>query len=221
MREGQVVQVFDNTGWEYEVVLVKAANGEVAGQIREKYYGDTEPKLHLTLFLSLTQRDKFEWALQKCTEVGVTSFVPVITNRSLVRRKDKAAAKYPRWRRIIQEAAEQSRRARLPYLHEPLILGEAFDFVQENAMHSAILWAGGPDCPLQQWVVQRSSHAEQTDQIDLGLFIGPEGGYTGAEIEMAQEAGVQPVSLGKRILRMETAAIVGTAVVLNAFDELS
>ena len=81
MREGQVVQVLDNTGWVYEVVLVKVTNGEVMGQIREKYYGDTEPKLNLALFLSLTQRDKFEWALQKCTEVGVTSFIPVITSR--------------------------------------------------------------------------------------------------------------------------------------------
>ncbi len=115
LRPGDRVLALDGQGWQYEVALEEVSNSRVTGLVATQTAATGEPRVRLTLFQSLLQRDKFEWVLQKGTEIGVAAFVPVITRRSLVRDADDVGEnKLERWRRIIKEAAEQSGRVALP-----------------------------------------------------------------------------------------------------------
>jgi 16S rRNA (uracil1498-N3)-methyltransferase len=215
-REGQVVLVLDNQGMEYEVKLVSIQAHSAQGQILTRQTTQGEPTVNLALFLCLSQREKFEWMLQKCTEIGVSAFTPVISSRSLVQQPEEAAKKYPRWQNIIREAAEQSGRGRLPLLNPPLTLDQA---VQEcrTGNHSAfLLWEGERTLGLRQALA-----GIFPSQTRLALLVGPEGGFSEAEAILAADAGLLAVSLGARILRMETAALVASALVLYDAGEMN
>jgi 16S rRNA (uracil1498-N3)-methyltransferase len=221
LRPGAEVVVLDGLGWEYWVNLETVSNEKVWGRLQNRQPASGEPALQVTLYLSLTQREKFEWALQKCTEVGVSIFVPVISNRTLSRDKDKALQKIDRWTRILREAAEQSRRGLVPHITEPLNLKDAFQQIERSKLPAALLWEDEKERSLYNWLVTQAREASPTRETALALFIGPEGGYTDQESEQAKQAGVQSVSLGRRILRMETAAVVATALAMNAFGDLN
>jgi 16S rRNA (uracil1498-N3)-methyltransferase len=178
-----------------QVVAVHPAGGEAAARI--------------TLYLALTGREKFEWMLQKCTEVGAAAFVPVISSRALVQDGRDAAKKLERWERIVREAAEQSRRGILPPVHPPLAFEAALQRAQPDALR-LIAWEGEHSLTLRAALAPSKAAPAPT----IAVFIGPEGGFSEAEIEAARAAGVQPVTLGERILRMETAAVVAAALVL-------
>ncbi len=125
LRPGARVLALDGKGLQYEVQLEEVTNSRVTGLVATKTPATGEPRVRLTLFQSLLQRDKFEWVLQKGTEIGVAAFVPVITRRSLVREGDVGENKLVRWRRIIKEAAEQSGRGVLPSLIGPVTFDAA------------------------------------------------------------------------------------------------
>ncbi|NJN53352.1 MAG: 16S rRNA (uracil(1498)-N(3))-methyltransferase [Anaerolineae bacterium] len=114
MRVGEQVMVLDNTGWQYEVRLTAVSREQVNADIIEKRLAEGEPAMHITLYMALLKREKFEWVLQKGTEVGVSRFVPVITQRTLAQDTEIKAGKQERWQKILIEAAEQSRRGRIP-----------------------------------------------------------------------------------------------------------
>lgn len=216
LQTGTQVIALDNSGNEYVVTLTEVTRPRVVGQIDETRPIVNEPRTQLTLYQSLLPRDKFEWVLQKGTEVGVSAFVPVITQRSLVRNAKSAANKRERWERIITEAAEQSGRGRLPRLHEPLLFAEA------------LARAASSDCTLIPWEkatagTLRAALRKLPDDLRqpiIALFIGPEGGYSEEEIDQATTAGAIPVTLGRRILRTETAAVVAAAVVLYELGDM-
>ena len=217
LRLGDAVIVLDNLGYEYDVDLT--ACGTVAqGQVMARRRAGNEPGCLVSMYLSLTQREKFEWMLQKCTEVGAVEFIPMVTGRSLVGRSQGieeawTLKKNERWARIIQEAAEQSGRGRLPVLHRPLSFKDAVDSAREKADQAYIPYEGEKS----RGLVQAIDLAQGAPQR-LALLIGPEGGFSGEEIELAESAGIFPVSLGRRILRMETAAIVALALAINALE---
>jgi len=121
MKTGDPLIVLDNAGFEYEAALTELRKDTAVAQIIEKRPAPAEPSVRLTLYQSLLARDKFELLLQKCTEIGVARFVPVITERSIVRNTDTVTPKkLARWRRILTEAAEQSHRGRIPELDQPV-----------------------------------------------------------------------------------------------------
>ncbi len=126
LRPGDRVLVLDGEGWQYEVTLEEVALSRVIGLVTTKGHSTGEPSVRLTLFQSLLKREKFEWVLQKGTEIGVDTFVPMITRRSLVRdTEDVKPEKLGRWQRIIKEAAEQSGRGLLPRLLAPMPFAQA------------------------------------------------------------------------------------------------
>ena len=213
LRPGARVLALDGEGLQYEVQIDEVSNSRVTGLVAAKTPATGEPCVRLTLFQSLLQRDKFEWVLQKGTEIGVAAFVPVITRRSLVREGDVGENKLERWRRIIKEAAEQSGRGVLPSLLGPIPIDTAAPetMINERAL---IAWEGEP----QRTV--RDVLGGLRDVTNVALFIGPEGGYEAAEIEEAKSHGAIPVTLGRRILRTETAAVVGAALVLYELGEM-
>ena len=209
LKVGQQVTLLDNRGTEFEVELVTIGIKVVLGKIVDRRPALGEAEVRVNLYLSLTQREKFEWALQKCTEVGAAGFVPVITSRSLLQSTTEPHCKYERWQKILQEAAEQSERGLIPLLAEPLRFGLALAHARQKNDLVLIPWEKEETTTVCQALANAGGPRR------IAVFIGPEGGYSSDEISLACQAGAVPVTLGKRILRMETAAIVAGALILQ------
>ena len=216
MRTGEVVEVLDGRGFVYRVqIKIDITQKDVVGKILEKMPVTTEPKISITLCFGMTSRDKVEWILQKGTEIGVTKFSPFISTRSLVQSTDLSEKRILRWERIIREAAEQSHRGKLPSLLSPKDYEDCLEEISDQH-----------DLSLIAWEAAETASGSLRDSITnfegskIALFIGPEGGFSENEIETAKKAGCWVVSLGKRILRMETAALVFPAVVLYELGAL-
>jgi 16S rRNA (uracil1498-N3)-methyltransferase len=214
LKPGDAIVVLDDSGTEYDVTLTNVDRKETTGQVTSGHRARGEPTAEVTLFQSLLVREKFEWVLQKGAEMGVTQFVPVLTERSLVRTKTIEQNKLDRWRRILTEAAEQSHRGRIPQLEPILTFDQAIlrlkDFDRcliaapsEGAMTLRDALQGIPRSP-----------------ASVAVMIGPEGGFTDEEVARARDQGVVPISLGPRILRTETAAVVACALVLYELGEM-
>lgn len=210
LRAGSAILVLDNSGTEYEVILRQVDKQQVVGEAIAKRPSPNEPTVHLTLYQALMKRDKFEWVLQKGTEIGVSQFVPIVTQRSLVQDIEIKEGKLFRWQKIITEAAEQSRRGCIPELHPAQTLAQAL--AEHPPKPGLIAWEEEEALTLRKALAggERPSH--------ISLFIGPEGGFATEEVEAAQAAGLQAITLGKRILRAETAALVASALVLHELD---
>jgi 16S rRNA (uracil1498-N3)-methyltransferase len=215
LRPGDDVIVLDNLGSQHRVELVGVSAQEVVGKIRETSPAEGEPATRVTLYASLAQREKFEWILQKGTEVGMAACVPVVSDRTLVRRWDAGdeQGKRERWERILREAAEQSHRGRVPVLGPVTRLEAALQGIRPSHDLSLIPWEGEHSRGLRLALQGRPP-------CQIGVFIGPEGGFSTDEVAMAEQHGAIPVSLGRRILRMETAAVLAVALVLHEMGEM-
>ena len=209
LQVGDEIVVLDNSGWEYVVRITAVSKKSLIADIVQKQIAQGEPTVDITLYMGLMKRDKFEWVLQKCTEIGVTRFVPVVTQRSLVQDVQMKANKFERWQKIITEAAEQSRRGKLPELCQPVRLADAFAQVDADA--ALIPWEEAVDMDLRTVLAGKRPSS-------VALFIGPEGGFAVEEIELAQQHNIQPITLGKRILRAETAAMVASSIALHELE---
>lgn len=167
------------------------------------------PSARIVLYAALIKFDRFEWIVEKATELGAAEIVPVDTARS-ERGLDRGAAKrVERWRRIALEASQQSRRMHLPQIAEPLDLAEA---LTRRATHSYALDESPGIAPLLQ-----ALPAERSAQNSVAILTGPEGGWTDEERATFTAAGWTPVSMGPLILRAETAAIAALAVISHAW----
>jgi 16S rRNA (uracil1498-N3)-methyltransferase len=214
LHTGQRLCVLDNLGNEFGVDLVEASQKTATGKIVEQKLAQAEPLFHLALYLCLAQREKFEWMLQKCTETGAATFVPIISSRSLVQDVAETNKKTARWEKIIQEAAEQSGRGRIPGLKPAVSLAQAARQGQVLGKR-IILWEQERSMTLRQAL----SGVTVDNSPEISLLVGPEGGFSDEEVHLTQQAGWQPVSLGRRILRMETAAIIATALVIYELEK--
>jgi len=216
MRSGDEVVVLDDQGAAYRVELVVDQEQKtVSGKIVGKEPVMSEPKIKLTLCFGMTSRDKVELILQKGTEIGVSEFFPFISSRTLVQSTDLSEKKRIRWERIIREAAEQSHRGRLPVLTAPKKYGESLSAICVRHDLSLIAWEGAER--------NKSSLKEIIEPFQgstIALIVGPEGGFSEKEIDRAKKAGCHVITLGERILRMETAAVVFPALVLYELGEL-
>ena len=187
------------------------------GTVVDKSRGEGEPVVWLTLYQAMLKAEKFEMVLQKGTELGVSVFVPYYCDRSVRKpgTEKSGEARLKRWRKIITEAAEQSGRSRLPVLSEPVSFSDACNRVEGFAL---IPWEEEVQTGLKQALAQRADSQQQLDTVSV--FIGPEGGFTPDEVSLAREQGILPVTLGKRILRAETAGIAAVTAIMYEFGEL-
>lgn len=204
------VMVLDNLGHQYEVRLEKLDARQCAGKILQTLRIETEPKTRLHLMVALTQREKFEWILQKSCEIGVHKITPIMSERSIQILASDLQNKKERWERILKEAAEQSRRGMIPTLNVPLPIQNAF---HDPAPIRLIAWENELDNRLNDIF-------ENQNSTEISLLIGPEGGFSEQEVESANSMGWIPFSLGKRILRMETAAIVACSLILHQCGDM-
>jgi len=163
-----------------------------------------QPALDLTLLLSIVKFDAFEWAIEKATELGVSTIVPLAAARSEKALVAAAGKRAERWKKILAEASQQSRRIRVPVLRE--LEQPAHAFSRHATAHVKIMLSERPDAlPLRQ-ILQAEPPRRQA-----ALAIGPEGGWTDAEFAAAQASGFREASLGKLILRTETAVAASLA----------
>ena len=212
---GDRIALLDDTGVEYFVTLSRVGPREAAGAVTGRSGGPDSPPAPITLYQALLKADRFEQVLQKCTELGVARFVPVVTERCVPRVGERwAANRYRRWRKIVTEAAEQSGRRRIPALEAAVGLTEACDAAEGVRL---IPWEGERATGIRAAL---SAVGAEAMRGGVSLFVGPEGGLTAGEIEDAASKGVVPVSLGPRVLRSETAAMAAVAAVQYELGEL-
>jgi 16S rRNA (uracil1498-N3)-methyltransferase len=212
---GAQITVLNGKGEEYLVKVTAVTPDAVIGEILEQAERRTEPKIKIRLIQSLPKGDKFEFIIQKNTELGVSAFQPVISERSAIRLDaGQVLKKEERWRKIIREAAEQSGRQIIPELQP--VQGWT-KFMSENRPSGLLLipWEGEQQRSLRQVLQDQKLIPEA-----ISIFIGPEGGFSQSEVELAVKSGAVPVTLGPRILRTETAGLVVTSVVLYHFGDL-
>jgi 16S rRNA (uracil1498-N3)-methyltransferase len=168
---------------------------------------EAHPERPIALALAVFRFERFEWAIEKCTELGVSRIVPVITRRTDAHLAKAAEKRTERWRRIAREASEQSRRLAVPDIVDPVKLRE---YLAKGKTAKQIVLA------------ENESEVQLRDlcegEADIALAIGPEGGWTTDELQMFSESGWESASLGRTILRAETAAIAALAIVQSTGD---
>ncbi len=208
---GDHVFVFDGEGSEWECDIVAVSKREADLNIIRKLSDEVESPLRLTLAQALIKGDKFDWVVQKATELGVTRIVPLITDHSDVKRaEEKAEQKLERWRRISLEALKQCGRRRLVEITEPVRFAQ---FCERSTAANLIFSERGGKS-----LHEVAASLNQPSQI--GVCIASEGGWSEAELQTAEVRNFIPVHLGQRILRTETAAIAAVVLVQHLFGDL-
>ncbi|PMB26921.1 16S rRNA (uracil(1498)-N(3))-methyltransferase [Fischerella thermalis CCMEE 5205] len=174
---------------------------------------ETELPMAVTLIVALPKGSGFDEIVRYCTELGVTCFAPVVSDRTLL---NPSPQKLERWRRIAKEAAEQSERTTVPTILEPLSFSNSLSLVA----HEKYICEARGDYPHLLSCLQKKEDGESNlnDEKTIVIATGPEGGWTETEIEDAIHAGFRPVSLGRRILRAVTAPIVALSLVAAAYE---
>ncbi|GIV95361.1 MAG: ribosomal RNA small subunit methyltransferase E [Herpetosiphonaceae bacterium] len=208
LQPGAEITLLDGRGQRYHVELTALDRNQIRGRILERGPAGGEPHTRLTIYAALIKAERFEWLLQKGTELGVTRFVPLVSERSLPGTIGEA--KQARWQRILREAAEQSLRGRVPELCAPMPFAAACNAVGEQGF---LLWEAEGGTPLRVALRQITASS-------LAILSGPEGGFTNAEAELARQHGVRAITLGPRILRAETAPLVAAVAILYERDDL-
>lgn len=209
LQPGAQLVLLDGQGRAFQVELATLTRKAASGRVLAEVPCSAEPTAQVTLYQCTLKADKFEWILQKGTELGVTRFVPVISQRSIVRPAAAVLKKYERWQAILREAAEQCGRGRLPELAPPL---DWRDAIQQAQGVRLLPWEEQNTTAIT--IKAAVTQAEiDTNPKSVALLIGPEGGIAHEEATAAQAQGWQLISLGPRILRAETAAL--TSIVLT------
>ena len=211
MKKTDEIQICNqDTGDNYNAEIVNYSKNEVKCKIKDKINATTESNVHITLFQGIPKFEKMELIIQKNTEVGIKSIVPVIMERTVVKLDEKIASKkLERWQKIAEIAAKQSMRDIIPQIGNITKLKDIdtteFDAVlvaYENEEHNML------KTELQKLEKKIKSNNSSEQQYNIAIVIGPEGGISEKELVMLAEKNAKFVSLGKRILRTETAGVV-------------
>jgi 16S rRNA (uracil1498-N3)-methyltransferase len=176
---------------------------------------EADPALPVTLVMSIYKFDRMEWAIEKATELGVAAIAPVIARRTEKHLGQAAEKRAERWRRIVHEAAQQSRRSDVPIMRDPVPLPQ---LARSGAQGTRIVLAEQERTTTLRAIVEESAAAAQNEMPELEMAIGPEGGWAPEEEALFDANGWRAASLGPRILRAETAAIAALAVVASLLE---
>lgn len=204
LKKGERILVFDGTGNEYEVELERISPRAEGKIVAKKSHG--LPSFHLTLAQSIPKGDKMDWIVEKGTEIGIDTFRPFISERTVVKIDEKnAPKKKERWQKIAVSAAEQCRGFFVPEIANIITFQQALERTAQDGLR-LILWEEEKNTALKNIL-------RGTELPNITIFVGPEGGFSSAEIEQAKNADVIPVTLGPRILRSETTGLVVSAII--------
>ena len=220
--QGDEIEVCDSNGHEYICRIESVDKTRIDLSIVDEVDINRESRIRVSLYQGVPKSTKMDIILQKLTEAGVDEIVLVNTKRSVVNIKgDKADKKFDRWERIIYEAAKQSKRGLIPKLRGILSFKEALEDMGKNDINICpyeVEKSLGIKEALQTGQVKKI--LENKDEVRVGIFIGPEGGFAEEENEMVKAAGIASVTMGPRIFRTETASIVATAITLYELSDI-
>ena len=209
MKQGEEVWISDGGKKEYRCAIEAFSQEEVLLHIIYAQEPDYELSSRIYLFQGLPKADKMELIIQKAVELGAYEVIPVETKRCVVKLDGKKAAKkVDRWQQIAESAAKQSKRMLIPNVHQIMTFKEALSYAQSM------------DIRLIPYELAKGM--QETKEIltaiepgqSIGIFIGPEGGFEEKEVEAAIEEGAKPITLGRRILRTETAGLAILSVLM-------
>jgi 16S rRNA (uracil1498-N3)-methyltransferase len=198
--EGERLILLDNSGFEYLCEMEGVAKKEILCKMIERRKNLNEPHVKIRLYQSLIKKDGMENVVEKGVEVGISEFVPILAEHS-----EKKGLNMERMEKIIKEAAEQSERGILPKIFEPIAFEEAISGLKKNSV--VFLEKEGESL---NYLLE-----EMHGQKEINLFVGPEGGWSDKEMEIAKKMGVKIVSLGLLTLKSETVGIVAAGVLLS------
>jgi 16S rRNA (uracil1498-N3)-methyltransferase len=209
-RPGDVVDLFDGEGNEFRGRIVDIKGTAVVVRLDTAVANASEPALRITLVQGISRGERMDWVVQKATELGVASIVPVITARSVVKLdRDQAEKKHEHWRSIAIGACEQCGRSRLPEIATSISLTQ----------HLRLAGSGSMRVVLDPEATKSLTSLETVTTIEL--LIGPEGGLDDEELAAAKKAGFVSATLGPRILRTETAAVAALAILQSKWGDLA
>jgi len=207
LRAEAELLVFNSSDGEFRARVCSASKKSVSVELIEQVRAPKEASPSIHLLLGLSRSDRMDLAIQKSTELGVTAITPVYTEHGEVRLKaERTEKKLQHWRKIAVSACEQSGRLDIPTINAPCAL---YDVTTEGAANRWMLDPSGEDV-----------FPESIENKHIDLLIGPEGGFSIAEIDWARGCGFRVVALGKRILRTETAPIAALAILQHRFGDM-
>ena len=214
LRAGDFVTVFDNSGWEHEAVIETLTSERGELKIVESHHTGREPSVPITLALGLTKGEKLDWTIEKATELGVTTIIPLSSTFTVPKLdREKIQKRAERWRKIAVSAAKQCGRSRIPEVRS-LCSFENFLSDPWPETLKLIFWENETEQSVGE-LFQKCREAK-----NLLLAIGPEGGFSKREVELASAQGFQSVHMGRRILRAETAALAALTLVQFLWGDL-
>lgn len=211
LKTNEPLVLFNGEGGEY-LARMESVERRKATVVIESFQ-DTQPEspTHITLALAIIKPDKMDFAIQKSVELGVTEIQPLITQRSVVRvGKDKFDKKLQHWQGVAIAACEQSGRTQIPTIHPPITLEKYLE--QKNE---------GSYITLDPTAINNIASIHEQVTQPLSLIIGPEGGFTDEEVTMCEAKETLRVSLGKRILRAETACLTAVTLLQHHYGDLA
>lgn len=225
-REGQSLVLFDGKGGRYQAIIEKiypdgSLSGALTATLRAK---DERPRVQLNLYQGLLKSSHWEWLLEKGTELGISSFIPVLTPRTVVvlREADRAKAKHERWNKIIMASAKQCGATLVSELRQPMEFRDAAKACSGKGLN-LLAWEGMSQTTAGETLRESLRAADQgrgAESLAVNLFIGPEGGFSEDEVDLAESLGIVVFGLGSRVLRAETAAISASTLILYEFGSL-
>lgn len=208
---GEEIEISTGDGFDYLCKIEEISKGVVIAKIIDCFGNESEPNIKITLYQGLPKAEKMELIIQKCVELGIDEIVPVNTDRAIVKLAGKEDKKIARWNKISESAAKQSRRGKVPKVQPVISFSQAIQQASENNLN-IIPYEKEEKIGIKNIVKEFKGKS-------IGVFIGPEGGFSEKEIEMAIQNNVKPITLGKRILRTETAGFITTAILLYELEE--
>ena len=219
MRVGDKITVCDFFNYEYDCEIESFTSDKVVLLIKDKHTSQNEPSVSVALFQGLPKSTKLELIIQKCTELGISDIFPIMTSRCISRPDERSTEKKTkRWNMISQEAAKQAGRGHIPQVHDTLSFKNAIEKMKEYDLKFMCYELCDESCgdDLKGYLEKNLA----ADTKSIAFFIGPEGGISPEEAEYAKENGVSFVSLGKRILRTETAPLCVLSCIMYETDNM-
>ena len=214
MAIGEELTVSDGHGTDYFCKISDVEKDRIFLDIVDSWHSFVELPVKIYLFQGLPKADKMEWIIQKAVELGVYEIVPVMTKRTVVKLDEKKELKkQARWQSIAESAAKQAGRALIPAVTGCIPFEKALRMC--NGLDAALIPYEKAEGMQSARDMVRSLHGRHS----IGIFIGPEGGFEESEIEAAKEAGVRPMTLGRRILRTETAGLTMLSILMFELED--
>ncbi len=211
LKAGDPITLFNGRGGEHPAILTDCSSKRVRARIMDSIAIERESPLQIHLGIGLSRGDRMDWVIQKATEAGVTEITPLFTERTEVKLKsDRLEKKLGHWQQIVASACEQCYRNQLPVIHEP------------SNLH---LWLN--EASSDKKLVLHHRSAQTLHQLkgetcsSVALLIGPEGGLTPDEIDSAIQQGFQPLALGPRVFRTETAPVVAISILQSIWGDFT